>query len=58
VPRLRDLAAREGVPLSVLGEVRGERLVIGDLVDLDVQALRARWRQALPRLLARDAGTQ
>jgi phosphoribosylformylglycinamidine synthase len=58
VSRLRDLATREGVPLSVLGEVRGERLVIGDLLDLDVHALRARWRQALPRLLARDPGTQ
>ncbi len=58
VARLRDLAVHEGVPMSVLGEVRGGRLVIGDLVDVDVQTLRTRWRQALPRHLARDAGTQ
>jgi len=49
--RLRDLARREEVPFTVVGEVRGARLVIGDLVDLPVEAARTRWRQALERRL-------
>src|SRR5215831_19815374 len=49
--RLRDLARREDVPFSVLGEVRGTSLVIGDLIDVPVEVVRSRWRQALARLL-------
>jgi phosphoribosylformylglycinamidine synthase len=49
--RLRDLARREDVPLEVLGEVRGKSLVIGDLVDLPLEAARERWRRALERRL-------
>jgi phosphoribosylformylglycinamidine synthase len=49
--RLRDLARREDVPLHVLGEVRGHSIVIGDLVDLPVEASRERWRRALERRL-------
>ena len=50
--RLRDLARREEVPFTVLGEVRGQSLVIGDLVDLPVAQARERWRKALERRLA------
>ena len=50
--RLRDLARREDVPFTVLGEVRGSSLVIGDLIDLPVEAARARWRHALERRLS------
>jgi len=50
--RLRDLARRDDVPFTVLGEVRGRSLVIGDLVDLPVEAARERWRRALERRLA------
>jgi phosphoribosylformylglycinamidine synthase len=50
---LRDLARREEVPLTILGEVRGKSLVIGDLVDVSIDAARDRWRRALERRLAR-----
>jgi len=49
--RLRDLARREEVPLTILGEVRGRSLVIGDTIDLPLQATRERWRRALERRL-------
>jgi hypothetical protein len=41
------------VPLTILGEVRGKSLVIGDLVDVSIDAARDRWRRALERRLAR-----
>ena len=46
--RLRDLARREDVPFTVIGEVRGSSLVIGEMVDLPIEHARARWRRALP----------
>ena len=49
--RLRDLARREDVPLTVLGEVRGQSLVIDDLVNMPLEATRERWRRALERRL-------
>jgi phosphoribosylformylglycinamidine synthase len=45
--RLRDLARRHDIPMTVLGEVRGHSLVIGDVVDLPVERLYERWRGAL-----------
>jgi phosphoribosylformylglycinamidine synthase len=56
--RLKDLAAHEGVPLSILGEVRGRRLVIGELIDADLEHLRALWRHALVRRLAVEPGSE
>jgi phosphoribosylformylglycinamidine synthase II len=53
---LRDLARRHDVPLAVLGEVRGRSVVVGDLIDLPVDAARERWRRALERRLAGGAG--
>jgi hypothetical protein len=50
--RLRDLARRDAVPFSVLGEVRGRSLVIDDLVDAPIEPARERWRCALERHLA------
>ncbi len=49
--RLRDLARREDVPLTILGEVRGRSLVIGDAIELPLEATRERWRRALERRL-------
>ena len=49
--RLRDLARREDVPFTVLGEVRGSSLVIGEMIDLPIEHARARWRRALPERL-------
>jgi len=47
--RLRELAADANVPVTVLGEVRGRRLVIGPLIDVDLAELRRTWTTALPR---------
>jgi phosphoribosylformylglycinamidine synthase subunit PurL len=49
--RLRDLARRDDVPFTVLGEVRGRSLVIGDVIDVPVEGARERWRRALERRL-------
>src|SRR5262249_30781238 len=49
--RIRDLARRDDVPFTMLGEVRGQNLVIGDLMELSVEAARERWRLALGRRL-------
>ena len=49
--RLRDLARREDVPFTVLGEVRPRSLVIGEVIDLPLEPLRERWRRALERRL-------
>ena len=49
--RLRDMARRDDVPFTVLGEVRGRNLVIGDVIDLPLDAAHERWRYALERRL-------
>lgn len=55
--RMREIARREDVPMSVIGEVRGQRLEIGDLIGIDVAALREAWRTGLPRALAGPTGS-
>ncbi len=47
--RLRELADAEHVPLLPLGEVRGHRLIISPLIDVEVDQLRRVWQDALPR---------
>jgi phosphoribosylformylglycinamidine synthase subunit PurL len=47
--QLRELARREDVPCTVLGEVRGHSLVIDGLVHLPIESTRERWRRALER---------
>ncbi len=49
VSRLREIANAADIPLTVLGEVRGRRLVISPLIDVEVEALRRIWSAALPR---------
>ena len=49
VNRLRDLARAADVPLTVLGEVRGRRLRIGSLIDVNASELRRAWMDALQR---------
>ena len=46
--QLRDLATDAEAPLSVLGEVRGRRLRIGSLIDVNVDELQDVWTNALP----------
>lgn len=53
--RLREIARREDVPISVIGEVRGRVLEIGDLVGVDVATLRECWRNGLTKALAGSA---
>ncbi|GIW39999.1 MAG: phosphoribosylformylglycinamidine synthase subunit PurL [Candidatus Binatia bacterium] len=55
LPRLREIAQRAEVPLAVLGEVRGRRLVIGEFLDLPLEELRRAWTRALPRRLEQPA---
>ncbi len=47
--RLRELATAAEVPLSVLGEVRGRRLRIGTLIDVNVADMHDTWAGALQR---------
>jgi phosphoribosylformylglycinamidine synthase II len=54
--RLRELAHRDDVVMTSIGEVRGQRFEIGDLVDLPVVAMRERWRSAFERTLAGRLG--
>jgi len=49
--RLRELASAADVPLAVLGEVRGRRLAINPLIDVDLDEMHRVWSSALPRRL-------
>jgi phosphoribosylformylglycinamidine synthase II len=50
--RLRELASAAEVPLAVLGEVRGRRLIISPLIDVSLDEMHRTWTTALPRRLA------
>jgi phosphoribosylformylglycinamidine synthase len=49
--RLREIAAREGVPLQVLGQVGGTRFVLQPLVQLPVEELKSIWSGSLEKRL-------
>ena len=49
---LREIARRDDVVMTSIGEVRGQRLEIDDLLGLPVVEMRERWRTALERTLA------
>ena len=51
VGKLRDAAASADLPLTVLGEVKGNRLTIAPLIDLEVEQLRTQWESTLPQLM-------
>ncbi len=51
---VRGRAEDAGVPVTVLGETVGDRLVVDGIVDLDVAAATEAWRAALPRALGID----
>jgi phosphoribosylformylglycinamidine synthase len=44
---LKEVAARRGVPLQVIGSVGGNRFTIQQLVGLPVEELRAAWAGGL-----------
>jgi len=53
--RLRELAAEADVPVTILGETRGRRLVIHPLIDLDLEEVRRVWESGLPRRMAGES---
>ncbi|MBI2303317.1 MAG: phosphoribosylformylglycinamidine synthase subunit PurL [Chloroflexi bacterium] len=46
-PRLEALAKKERVPLVVLGAVGGDRLTLGQYLDLPLEAIAKAWRRGL-----------
>jgi phosphoribosylformylglycinamidine synthase len=51
-PDVLRRAADAGVPASLLGGSGGDRLVIGDLVDVSLDDARTRWQSAIPEAVA------
>lgn len=49
--RLQEIAAKEGVPAQVMGEVGGTRLIIQPLLDTPVEELQSIWSSGLERRL-------
>jgi phosphoribosylformylglycinamidine synthase II len=50
--RLFELAAEHGVPITSLGETRGDSLAVAGAFDLPLEELRTAWRLTLPAALA------
>jgi phosphoribosylformylglycinamidine synthase II len=50
--RLFELAAEHGVPITSLGETRGDSLEIGGLFDVRLEELRTAWTLTLPAAMA------
>jgi phosphoribosylformylglycinamidine synthase subunit PurL len=51
LPRLRQIAAKEGAPIQALGEVGGPRLALQPLAQLPVEEIRSIWANGLERRL-------
>ncbi len=51
LPRLKILTAQYDTSFEVLGHVSGEKLVIGNKIDLEVKEVAKIWREALPKLV-------
>jgi len=49
--RLREIAAKEGAPLQVLGEVGGSHLAVHPLVRVAVEELKSAWSSGLEKRL-------
>jgi phosphoribosylformylglycinamidine synthase len=50
--RLFELAAEHGVPITSLGETRGDSLAIDGVLDLPLEQLRSAWTLTLPAAMA------
>jgi len=46
--RIFELAAEHGVPITSLGETRGDSLAVSGVFDLPVEQLRTAWALTLP----------
>jgi phosphoribosylformylglycinamidine (FGAM) synthase-like enzyme len=51
VAEIERRCAESGVSVSTLGQCGGDRIVIGDLVDVDLTTAVDAWRGRLPELL-------
>jgi len=49
--RLRKIAAREGAPVQVIGEVSGTRFVVQPFINQSVEELKSLWSSSLERRL-------
>ena len=52
VDRLHDLAARHGLPVTDLGVTGGDALVVSDLFEVNLLALRSAWAATIPAAMA------
>jgi phosphoribosylformylglycinamidine synthase len=50
--RLFELAAEHGVPITSLGETRGDSLAVSGVFDVPIEELRTAWTLTLPAALA------
>ena len=50
--RLFELAAEHGVPITSLGQTRGDPLSVTGLFDVPLDELRTAWTATLPAALA------
>ena len=48
---IQEMCGRLSVPTAVIGKVGGDRLTIGELVDLPIAELSDAWYDALPRMM-------
>lgn len=53
LPTLRNIAEREGAPISILGRVGGNRLVVEGLIDLEIDLLERRYREVIREFMER-----
>ncbi len=57
LPRLRQIAAKEGAPIQVLGEVGGPHLALQPLAQLPVEEMRSIWANGLSRRMRDETKT-
>ena len=50
--RLFELAAEHGVPITSLGETRGDSLEVSGVFDVPLEELRTAWTLTLPAAMA------
>lgn len=51
IPKLKLMTASYQVPLSILGHVSGQRLVVNGIIDLSLSELREAWESSIERRL-------
>lgn len=46
--KVEELARKHAIPFTKLGEVMGDRLIINNLIDLEVEEMKRRWQESIP----------